>query len=147
MPLASNALTKRFGRGPLARDLFLARASIVFATVGTLLVSLAPVPHLFIPALIIYSCGVGFPVLVRALLNAVVEPHTVATLNTTISTVEALMGLLSAPAMGWLLSKGMDLGGMWMGMPYMVAAGLAAAVLVVAFFFRLPAGVAQAHEG
>lgn len=147
MPTASSILTKRYGHGPLSRDLFLGRVSIAFMAVGTLLLALAPVPAMFIPALLISSCGAGFPVLCRALLNAVVEPHTVGTLNTTISTVESLVGLLSAPVMGWLFSAGLDLGGMWMGMPFMVTTGLCLGVLVVVFGFRIPAGIAQAHGG
>lgn len=142
LPTASSVLTKRYKLHTLTRDLFLTRASIAFAAVGATIVAFASAPWLFVSALVIYSIGDGFSVLCRALLSAVVEPHTLGTLNTTISTVESLMGLVSAPAVGWLFSKGLDLGGMWMGMPYMVTAALCVGVLAATFAFRIPSGLA-----
>ncbi|RFU76030.1 cop9 signalosome complex subunit 2 [Trichoderma arundinaceum] len=118
LPLASSILTKRFRFNPISRDLFLARASIIVFTVGSLLTALAGVPWLFICAMAITNLGGGLSSLTRALLNAVVEPHTIATLNTTMSTMETLMGFIGSPVMGWLLSRGMELGGVWMGLPY-----------------------------
>ncbi|KAL7918231.1 COP9 signalosome complex subunit 2 [Trichoderma austrokoningii] len=113
LPLASSILTKRFHFNPLKRDLFLARASIVVFIAGSLFTALAGAPWLFIIAMVITNIGVGVSSLCRALLNAVVEPHTVATLNTTMSTMETLVGFLGAPVMGWLLSRGMELGGVY----------------------------------
>lgn len=145
LPTASTILTKRYRMGPLNRDLFLARASIVFATVGCACVSFAAVPQLFIAALVINSFGNGFTALCRALLNAVVEPHTVGTLNTTVAFMETLMGCTSSPAMGWLFSESLDLGGVWMGLPYMVTTVFATITLVIVFAFRIPKGVPQAQ--
>ncbi|KAH7126377.1 COP9 signalosome complex subunit 2 [Dactylonectria estremocensis] len=117
LPLASLLIEKRYNYGPLHRDLFLSRVSISFLAVGVLLMTFAAAPWLFITSLVIASLGNGFAALCRALLNAVVEPHTLATLNTTISLSEMLIALISGPATGWLLSKGMDLGGAWQGLP------------------------------
>ncbi|KAL7784356.1 COP9 signalosome complex subunit 2 [Trichoderma ceciliae] len=113
LPLSSYILTKRLRYNPIGRDLFLARASIIVFIVGSFLTALAGVPWLLICAMVITNFGVGVSSLCRALLNAVVEPHTIATLNTTMSTVETLMGFVGAPVMGWLLSRGMELGGFW----------------------------------
>ncbi|CAF3555548.1 unnamed protein product [Fusarium graminearum] len=74
-------------------------------------------PWLFIISLIIVSVGNSFVALSRALLNALVEPHTIATLNTTVSLVEVMMGM-TAPAMSWLLAKGIEMGDAWMGLPF-----------------------------
>ncbi|KAH7013715.1 COP9 signalosome complex subunit 2 [Ilyonectria destructans] len=101
LPLASIFITRRYQYGPLQRDLFLTRISILFMASGLLLMTVAGVPWLFITSLVTTSLGNGFGALCRALLNAVVEPHTVATLNTTISLAEMLMALASGPAMGW----------------------------------------------
>jgi MFS family permease len=127
------------GYTPLRRDLTLARASLVFAFVGTVIIAVAPFGALCIIALVIFSFGSGFPALFRALICAVVEPHTLGTLNTAIAMTESLMGLVSSPALGWLLSKGIDLGGGWMGLPFMVSAALVAVVTALLFIFRLPA--------
>lgn len=112
-----------------------------------MLVSVAAAPGLFVISLIIASFGHSFSALARALLSAVVEPHTIATLNTTISLLDMVMGLVAGPAMGWLLSKGMELGGAWQGLPFMVVTGLTVIVTALLFAFKLPlAGVAQADE-
>jgi MFS family permease len=115
----------------------LARASIVIFIVGSLFTALAPVPWLFVIAMVITNIGVGVSSLCRALLNAVVEPHTVATLNTTMSTMETLVGFLGAPVMGWLLSRGMELGGVWMGLPYLATTLLGVAVMTALAVVRL----------
>ncbi|KAK2601809.1 hypothetical protein QQS21_004592 [Conoideocrella luteorostrata] len=144
LPVGSWMLVNKRGYGPVGRDLLLSRISVLFVIGGSLLTAFAPVPWLFITSLIITNLGTGFSTLCRALLNAIVEPHTVATLNTTVSMMEAIMGLISSPILGWLLSEGIDLGGPWMGLPFLVCGGLAllAGMLIVAF--RLPRGFAQA---
>lgn len=108
--------------------------------------TVAGVPWLFITSLVTTSLGNGFSALCRALLNAVVEPHTVATLNTTISLAEMLMALASGPAMGWLLSEGMELGGAWQGLPFLVLTVLSIGITAAVFTFKIPTGVAQARE-
>jgi len=129
LPLASSYLTKRYGYDALRRDLYLSRVSVVLVVTGGFMLAFAAVPWLLVSSLIVTSMGIGFTMLCRALLNAVVEPHTVATLNTTISTMETLMGLVGAP----------------LGLPYLVTAICSALVLVAVFAFRIPAGFAQAQ--
>ncbi|KAM0263939.1 hypothetical protein ACHAQJ_000974 [Trichoderma viride] len=140
LPLSSSILTKRFRHNSISRDLFLARASIAIFIAGSLLTALADVPWLFICAMVITNIGVGVSSLCRALLNAVVEPHTIATLNTTMSTMETFMGFVGAPVMGWLLGHGMELGGVWMGLPYFATTLLGVAVMVVLLFVRISPG-------
>ncbi|KAM0417336.1 hypothetical protein ACHAPT_012652 [Fusarium lateritium] len=147
LPLTSNLLngSSLFRSRPVARDLFLARTSLVFVSVGGLLMAFAGGPWSFILALVITSFGHGFVALCRAILNAVVEPHTIATLNTTITLIEMIMGLAAAPATSWLLSRGMELGGAWLGLPFLVTAGMTIGVSAMMFAVRLPDGVVQAH--
>ncbi|KAL7934718.1 COP9 signalosome complex subunit 2 [Trichoderma chlorosporum] len=113
LPVGSHVLVTRFHYNPIRRDLLLARISIIIFIIGSALTALAGVPWLFICAMVITNLGQGFSTLSRALLNAVVEPHTVATLNTTMSTMETLLGFIGSPVMGWLLSRGMELGGIY----------------------------------
>lgn len=141
LPAGSWILVNKRGYGPLRRDLLLSRISVLFVIGGSLLTAFAPVPWLFVISLVITSLGVGFSTLCRALLNAIVEPHTVATLNTTVSMMEAVMGLVSSPVLGWLLSQGIELGGPWMGLPFIVCGGMALLSGILMAGFRLPDGV------
>ncbi|KAK7433333.1 hypothetical protein QQZ08_000272 [Neonectria magnoliae] len=147
LPIASTLVTKRYRYSPMRRDLFLSRVSVLFLAVGVLLMAFAGVPWMFVTSLVIASMGNAFNTLCRALVNAVVEPHTVATLNTTISLAEMIIAVISGPAVGWLMSQGMHLGGAWQGLPFLVMTFLAVVISVAMFAFRIPAGVAQAHEG
>jgi MFS family permease len=148
--VASDFLNKsrRYKSRPVARDLLLARITITIMAAGCLLMGVASVPWLFVISLITVSIGNSFVALSRALINALVEPHTIATLNTTTSLIEVIMGL-TAPAMSWLLGRGFELGGQWMGLPFMVTSLMAIATAVMLFIVKLPAsGIAQAaHEG
>jgi MFS family permease len=149
LPVTSDSLNKssRYKSRPIARDLLLARVSITIMTVGLLLMGVAGSPWLFIISLITVSIGNSFVALSRALLNALVEPHTIATLNTTVSVVEVLMGM-TAPAMSWFLGKGIELGDSWMGLPFVISGMLAVVTTIMLFAVRLPSsGIAQAHVG
>ncbi|KAJ6782320.1 hypothetical protein PWT90_08643 [Aphanocladium album] len=90
LPIASSILTKFYNYSPLRRDLLLSRLIIVPAAIGLTITAIAARPQLFVTGLAISSTVDGFVPLVRALLNAVVEPHTIATLNTAVCLVETL---------------------------------------------------------
>ncbi|KAM3502267.1 hypothetical protein MY10362_004974 [Beauveria mimosiformis] len=142
LPATAWALDRR-GRSPLQRDLFLARVSAVFAFLGTTLIALAPVGWLCMLALIIYSFASGFSPLFRSILSIIVEPHTIGALNTVIATIESIMGLISAPTLAWLFNRGMDIGGVWIGLPFMFTALLVALSALGVFVFKLPFSFAQ----
>jgi MFS family permease len=125
----------------LSRDLVLARTSIIFGTIGSALIAFAAVPWLFIVSYVIYSCGAGFSPVCRGLLVAIVEPHMLATLNTTISTANSVMGLVLIPAFGWLLGRGFELGGVLDGLPFIVIFGSTMLITVAVFLWRVPAGM------
>lgn len=90
------------------------------------------------------SFGSGFYPQIRALLAGFVEADTLATLNTFISTLETIMGLFSVPALGWLLSKAIELGGFWLGLPYVVTTICVILATFAMFAFRIPPGTPQA---
>ncbi|KAF7552330.1 hypothetical protein G7Z17_g4416 [Cylindrodendrum hubeiense] len=145
LPLASSQVTKRFNLEPLSRDLYLSRGSVLFIVAGNVLTAISAVPALLVVSLIVLSIGNGFQPQLRALLAGLVEPQTLATSNTAIATVESLMGLFSVPALGWLLSKGIELGGFWMGLPFVMTTGCAVLATGAMFVFRIPRGFVQAE--
>ncbi|RCI12671.1 hypothetical protein L249_0870 [Ophiocordyceps polyrhachis-furcata BCC 54312] len=140
LPSVSRMLIERCAYSTLHRDLFLSRVSSAVIVVGVSILAFAPVPWLLVSSLVISSFGAGFVVLLRALLNALVEPQAAATVNTTISVVETLFSLAGAPALGWLLSSGLEAGGPWLGLPFLVSAGCSAMAFLALSVPRLPAG-------
>lgn len=147
LPPISRTLTNRYAMEVLPRDLYLSRGSILLITVGSVLTSVAAAPWLLVVSLIVFGFGNGFPPQLRALLTGLVEPDSLATLNTTLATVETLMGLGGVPALGWLLSKGIELGGVWMGLPFVMTSACAALAAVAMFVFKLPRGTNAKADG
>lgn len=136
LPTTAWVLDRR-GRSPLQRDVFLARASSIFAFLGAIFIAFAPVGWFCVLALIVYSFSCGFSPLFRSILSIIVEPHTIGALNTVIATVESIVGLISSTPLAWMLNRGMDLGGVWIGLPFMFTALLAALSAMGLFVFRL----------
>ncbi|PFH62851.1 hypothetical protein XA68_11632 [Ophiocordyceps unilateralis] len=146
LPSISAILVRRRTYNPLERDLLLSRVSSALVVVGGFMLAFAAVRWLFISSLVIISLGVGFGVLCRALLNTLVEPHTVATVNTTISMVETVVSLAGAPALGWLLSCGLEAGGPWLGLSFLVSAGFCTLAYLAISIYRVPAGTPDTRE-
>ncbi|KAI9756993.1 MAG: hypothetical protein M1815_002328 [Lichina confinis] len=147
LPLVSRTLAKRYAMEVSPRDLYLSRGSILLVTAGSLLTAVAAAPWLLVVSLVVFSFGSGFPPQLRALLAGLVEQDSLATLNTTLATAETLMGLAGVPATGWLLSKGIELGGAWMGLLFVMTSACAALAAVAMFVWKLPTGSSAKVEG
>ncbi|OLN96521.1 hypothetical protein CCHL11_00775 [Colletotrichum chlorophyti] len=138
LPALGWLITKRTGIHPLIRDLWLTRMTGILLTLGCFMVSIAFAPWFLVAALIIFSTGTCYTNICRAVLNAVVEPHTIGTLNTAITWVEQVSMLISAPVISALLRAGNAAGGVWVGLPYMMATLMAVGGTLVVFAYRLP---------
>lgn len=138
LPIISKFIARSLGDHPLRKDLYLARGSVIFVIIACLLAATASDPPALVVSLVFWGIGVGFVSQVRALATGVVEPHTLATLNTMVSSTETLMGSVGAPAFGWLLSRGIDLGGFWLGLPYLAALAFALGTCVFVWLFKIP---------
>ncbi|KAF6803553.1 MFS transporter [Colletotrichum musicola] len=138
LPGLSWYITKRTGLHPLIRDLWLTRMTGVFLSLGCFMMAIAWKPSFLVAALVIMSMGTTYTNICRALLNSIVEPHTIGTLNTTISWVEQLSTLIAAPIISALMRAGTTIGGPWIGLPYMAATAMAIGGTFIVFVYRLP---------
>lgn len=138
LPGLSTLLLKRFHMSAVSKDLFLTRASGVVLIIGALMIALAYKPAILVVALIINSLGGGISLALRSLLNAFVESHHIAMLNTLISILEFGGVMVASPLLFASLGKGIELGGAWVGLPYFLAAAGFAIATTIVFLFRLP---------
>ena len=138
LPAVSMYMLKGLGMNPFRRDLYLFRFSTVLLTAGCFLMALANQPWMMITSQMVYGMSSGYGPQARALVTALVEPHMLATLNTTLSALEGIMALIAAPGIGWLLGKGLEKGGMLVGLPYLVLAALAFLAMVTACLLKVP---------
>ena len=146
LPFGSWVMTKRFGINPVKRDLQLARISSAFIILGSLLLAVAQVPWMLILALVVFGLSAGYSSQCRAVITALVEPHMLATVNTTMSMVETVLSLIGTPAIAWLLGKGLEKGGAWQGLPYFVFALVGLIVATALSLFKIPASLTHIED-
>lgn len=72
------------------------------------------------------------------MLNAIVEPHTIGTLNTIITWVEMISMLVASPIISSLLKVGNAAGGAWVGLPFFAATIMATGGTAIVFMYRVP---------
>lgn len=142
LPIFGHQLTKR-GYSTLRKDLLIAQVASVFIVFGTVLIAFAFVPQMCIVALVLYSFGAGYAAVVRSILSMVVEPHTIGSLNTVLAMLESSLGAVFSPPLGWLLKTGFNLGGIWMGLPYLVVSLAAVAAMLLTLTYRIPKSFGQ----
>jgi hypothetical protein len=86
----------------------------------------------------VFSLGGGYNVLVRSLLTSIVEASHVGTLYNTIAVTETIGMLFAGPLLSSSFRSGLDLGGAWIGLPFIVAGGFFATAMVIVLSVRLP---------
>ncbi|KAL1865867.1 hypothetical protein Daus18300_006979 [Diaporthe australafricana] len=138
LPAVSSVCLGKLGMSPLTKDLWLSRWSAVVVIAADLAVALASSPALFGAGLVLLSGGCGLAPLLRSLLNAQVEPHHVGILNTLLGFVDTLGVMLAAPVFSESLNKGIELGGAWIGLPFMAGAVIACFAAGILWVYRIP---------
>ena len=88
--------------------------------------------------MVIFAMGGGLSAVVRSLLNALVEAHHQAILNSLLGLLQVAGLMVAGPAFFEALRVGIDLGGGWIGLPFIIAAACGAMATAIVFIFRLP---------
>lgn len=146
LPAITWIVNRRLHLDILTRDLHFARGSIIFIVIGNAFTVVSATPWLLAISLIALGFGNGLLPQIRAILASQVEAHAMATINTAIASVETMVGLVGTPALGWLLSKGIALGGFWMGLPYLATTCCAIVSAIAIFMFRYLPQSAKSDE-
>lgn len=156
LPLANYLLTARFSLSAQSKDLWLARVSIILSMIGSLTIGMSGTPSLMAmgesrcptggkssanhapTGVVVWAVGAGYSLLVRSLLTSLVEPHHVGTLNSTMAMLETIGSLLGGPLLSLSFRKGLDLGGIWLGLPFIGAGILSFIAALVIWLIHLP---------
>ena len=139
LPAISWWLVSRRGMSGMAKDLLLARVSGVLLVLGSLWIALATNGYWLAVGLVLFSSGGGINSLIRSLANALVEEHHVGILNTLVSIIDQIALMVGGPLLATTLSLGFEMGGVWVGLPFMCSALMFATSTLVVLVFRLPA--------
>lgn len=133
--LVSGVVVKGFSAGE--KDRFLAQASAFSLAAGFLLLAGTTMP-IVISGLIVKTLGAGLPSLCRSLAAYHTSAENTSKLQTVIGITETMGLLVAAPGLAWMFSIGMKLGGVWMGLPYVVTSGYLLVTAVALLFVKLP---------
>ena len=123
---------------PDAKDLRLARISILLLTLGTLGIGLSPSIAALIPSLIIQTCGSGFVFLIRSLIATLVDKGEMARLFTVIEILQSAGNVIASLAITTVFQAGLEMGGRWVGLAWMMTSLLFGMVGGAVWLFRLP---------
>lgn len=131
LPAVNHLFRTHLGFGPKRSDLLLSRASAVAMALGFFFIALAPSIPLLVAAMVVQTFGWGLTLFLRSLLTSLVEFHHIARLNTLVSVFDTIGLMIGSPLLALLFQKGVELGGMWIGLPFIVCAGVVAVIAVI----------------
>ncbi|KAG8160879.1 hypothetical protein KVR01_009143 [Diaporthe batatas] len=125
---------------PSRKDLRLVQASIAFLTSGTTVMAVSADPALFIIGVCLFALGWGYFAAVRSLATELVVPSKVGVLNTSFAFAQGVGGLVAGPALATALKRGVELGGFWTGLPYMIASLFLVVAAGLSYAISIPEG-------
>ncbi|POS75597.1 ATP synthase F0 [Diaporthe helianthi] len=138
LPAFSSFCLGTLGMSPLSKDMWLSRWSAVVLVLADLAIAFSSSPALFGAGLVLLSGGSGLVPLLRSLLNAQVEPHHVGMLNTLLGFLDTLGVTIGAPIFSQSLRKGIELGGPWVGLPFLAGAVISCFAAGILWLYRIP---------
>ncbi|GCB18867.1 hypothetical protein AAWM_01752 [Aspergillus awamori] len=136
LPAISRQLLKTMK--PTQKDLQLMRISIGLLAVGTLGIGLSPSVAMLIPSLLVQTSGSGFVFLTRALITTLVNREETARLFTIIEVLQSVGNVIASLSITTVFQIGLELGGPWIGLAWMMTATAFTLVGVAIWMFRIP---------
>ncbi|PCD28883.1 hypothetical protein AU210_011433 [Fusarium oxysporum f. sp. radicis-cucumerinum] len=152
LPLLTRLIAKPRGWTDWARDRRHVISSISLTSFGLLVIGFAPALAIEASGLIVVALGSCTTGLLMSLLGGVVRPNEISTVYSAALTLSMVSRRVVAPVMSALLVKGMELGRVWMGLPFVLMAAVMTAVTAASGFispgnvYREPVGQEQGFE-
>ncbi|KGO39498.1 Major facilitator superfamily domain, general substrate transporter [Penicillium expansum] len=124
LPWLSNWLNEHLLLSPAAKDLRIVQGSVWILTLGSAIMAISTHPAVFIVGVSFLALGWGFYSALRSLAMEMVSPSQVGIVNTAIGFAQSIGSMVSGPILAAAFRQGLQEDGIWVGLPYMVAAGL-----------------------
>jgi MFS family permease len=125
IPTLSGLFLGRLKMSPALKDKRLTQISGVLLVTGCMTIFLAVSPPILILGQVVFALGFAFSVTARSLVTSLVEQKLLGTIYTSISVLTYSGILVGGPLLASSFQWGMQLREeFWMGMPFVVAAGL-----------------------
>ncbi|KAK0631343.1 hypothetical protein B0T14DRAFT_597035 [Immersiella caudata] len=140
VPVVKTFLTKRMSS--VGRDRTITKASAWSLAVGSFIMALASTSYgLFLFGMGIAAAGSGYHTTIFALGASLVPASDMGMMCALLLMAQSFGGIVAAPLVSLTLGRGMELGGVWSGLPFMFAtAALSGAACLIGFGVRVTAG-------
>ncbi|KAI8963498.1 MFS general substrate transporter [Daldinia sp. FL1419] len=118
------------------RDLILARWSYLIYAIGSFILGISPTLPVFIAGLIFMSLGSGSASFIKSIATSHVDAEHRSRLFSIMALLDIGSNIWATPALAGLFTLGMQLGGIWIGLPYLGVSITCIMMLVLALFVR-----------
>ncbi|KXJ88444.1 major facilitator superfamily domain-containing protein [Microdochium bolleyi] len=148
MPLLSRTLLVNLHLHPAVKDLWIARFSGLVGVTGFLLIAFASQPAILCAGLVVFSLSGGMSSVLRSLINGLARSREqLGALNAALGVMEIASYLVAAPVLSQSLSAGVRLGGVWLGLPFMCAAGIMGISTGIVWGLGVESGGGERRDG
>jgi MFS transporter, PCFT/HCP family, solute carrier family 46 (folate transporter), member 1 len=148
LPKLSDVLTSpRFGFTNFRRDLFLTRVSMLLLAVAILIQGISTNIVIFLFALFVAQLGSAVNPLARATVSHFVDPAYTSRLYALIGMVEVLGSFTGGPVLAWFFSKGLELKGIFTGLPWFYVSFLCFLTFTALLFVKPPPPGKSSEDG
>ncbi|KAH8194534.1 hypothetical protein TruAng_011297 [Truncatella angustata] len=120
------------------KDVWISCITGLAGIIGALTIAFASNVPVLIIGLSVFAINVGMTAVIRSLLSSMVESRHMGTLNSLIGVLEMVGLMVAAPALFGSLRLGFEIGGNWIGLPFMLAAAMISVSTAIVWF--LPIG-------
>ncbi|KAJ6787285.1 hypothetical protein PWT90_01706 [Aphanocladium album] len=136
MPLVSQLLN-RLGMTPLIKDAQISRYAMLLATISSFGIGLASTFYAIIPFLPLYTFRSVSRASLNSLLPSLAGPERNGVLYSVMAVLDSLGVMVAAPATAAVFKIGLHLGGVWIGLPFILSGVLMGMSTLVLFAVRI----------
>lgn len=119
------------------KDLLISRVSLALFTVGSLVISAAPVVVLAAVGIATFALGSGFGPAARSLVTTFCHQDEAGLLYSALAIMQSVGVLVAGPLLASTFRWGLSLGNEWTGIPFAAVAGLFACAFLATSLVRL----------
>ncbi|XTI92976.1 MFS general substrate transporter [Cenococcum geophilum] len=135
----TDMLRRRWSLRPARFNVLVLRAIIFALAAGVLLIAVSASIGAFVFALVIFAIGFNTRAPVLAYISGHIDPvHDTARLYTLISILDAFVHMAGSPLIEILWARGLDIGGDWLALPFIISGLFYLAALILAVLLPYP---------
>lgn len=121
IPALSYILVKHLKLSDVVKDKRITQINGICLIIGSFVMFLAASPASLVFGQIVFALGFAFSVTARSFLTGMVDPMHIGTVFTGVTTMLYGGLMLGSPLLAKALQWGLQLGGIWVGLPFLLA--------------------------